>query len=103
MTLCAAAGRPASSSARLTLCAIADDESTRTPSRSKRTAERLITHHEDRPGREQHDTEHLRPGDRLLVEAEHPDAVEHDRQRELAGDHGGGYAAGAELADGHER
>src|SRR5688572_24976990 len=43
MTLGAAAGRSAASSARLTLSAIARDESTRTPSRSKRIADRATS------------------------------------------------------------
>src|SRR5687767_14802187 len=95
--LSSAGGRPASSSALLMLRAIAGDESTRTPSRSKRIADPLVTYHEYRADGEERDAEHPRPGDGPLFEAEYPDAVENDRHSELAGDDGGGYAARAEL------
>ena len=72
------------------LRAIPGDESTSTPSKSNRTADDvggpLVTHHEDRAGGEQRDAEHLRPSYRLLVETEHSEAIENDRQPKLARD-----------------
>ena len=55
------------------------------------------------PGGEQRDAQELLPGDRPLVEAEHAEPVEHDREAELARDDGGRHAAGAELAHRDQR
>ena len=68
-----------------------------------RLAASRLADDQERPGQQQADAQQPLPGDRRLLEPEDAHAVDHDRGRQLAGDRGGGDAAGADRADGDER
>src|SRR5947209_5393706 len=62
-----------------------------------------VPHDQEDSGGQQDDTGDPRDRQRPLRETEDPEAVDHDRGCELAGDRRRGRAAGAERPDGDER